>query len=248
MTVQDGWDGLEQLRDAMASKVGTYGDRRDDLERFRVFKDARLAGKEFVDRNARAWLADLLDPPENESMFPGRRDGDGWDELENFRDFVSENYLRPATPGDIPDFKPGEKGFEQGKREEAQDVVDDVDRVLEFEGPDSDDLAHENVDDPDQDPIITEDGRVLSLGRRTPEALQDELEVMADQDVIDVPAEEIDVEADIEDMSEDDTPDDSDEELTDDLRGVPPGDEDAPDELVGVDVDDQDSDEDDGDA
>lgn len=230
MTVQDGWDALVQLRDAMSGKLGTYGDQRDDLDDWRVFEDARLAGKEFVARNARSRLVDTVSPLEGDDP---DRDGDGWDELEDFRDFVATNYLDRETPG-LPDHKP-QKKYELGQREEAQDIVDDVDRVFEFEGPDSDDLAHENVDDPDEDPIITEDGRVLQLGRRDPAGLQDELEAMANQDVIDVDAEEIDVEADIEDMTDENEPDsdDGDEQLTDELRGVSDPDADnSPDALL----------------
>lgn len=236
MTVQDGWDALVQLRDALSSKRRKFADQRSDLDDFQVFEHGRLAGRTYAAQQARAYLVDRVSPMEPPDA---ERDGDGWDELEDFQDFVRENYLRPATPGNVPDHKPGEKGFAQGQAEEAQDIVDDVERVFEFEGPDSEDLAHENVDDPDQDPIITEDGRVLQLGRRDPAGLQDELEAMANQDVIDVDAEEIDVEADIEDMTEDDTPDDSDEELTDELRGVEDPDADnTPDELFGVDEDD----------
>jgi len=242
MTVSDGWDALVQLRDTLGARKRKYEDQRDDLESFRVFDQARLAGQAFVAKNARSYLVDHVSPLEPDDQ---ERDGDGWDELRDFQDWLLDTYLGPASPGDVPDFKPGEKGFELGKADEAQDISDDIDRVFEFEGPDSDDLAHENVDDPDEDPIITEDGRVLSLGRRSPAGLQDELEQMAEQDVIDVDAEEIDVEADIEDMSDEDTPDESDEQLTDELRGVSDPDADnSPAELVDGDSDD----EDDGDA
>lgn len=245
MTVQDGWDALVQLRDTLGARKRKYDEQRGKLDSYQVFDRGRLAGKAFVAKNARSYLVDTyvsaFDPPDMD------RNGDGWEELREFQDFVLENYLRPATPGDIPDFKPGEKGFELGKADEAQDISDDIERVLEFEGPDSDDLAHENVDDPDDDPIITEDGRVLKLGRRDPAGLQDELETMAERDVIDVDAEEIDVEGDIEDMTdENDTSDDSDElELEDELRGVEDPDADnAPDALLDRDEDDGD----DGDA
>lgn len=220
MTVQDGWDALVQLRDTMTSRKRSYVEDRADLDDYQVFEMGRLAGRAFVAKNLESRLVDRAGSRMEDHN--ADRDGDGWGELEDFQDFVLDNYLRPASPGDIPDFKPGEKGFEVGKADEAQDVSDDIDRVFEFEGPDSDDLAHDNVADPDEDPIITEDGRVLKLGRRDPAKLQDELEDMADQDVIDVDAEEIDVDADIEEEDLDDprTADAADE-LADDAPDLP---------------------------
>lgn len=167
MTVSGGWDAIDQFKETLADRYRKHNRRKDDLDDFQVFDRGRLAGRAFVAKNATEYVAYLARNPEEYAV---DLDGDGWDALRYFREFVKENYLAPSRPSEIPDFKPGEKGEALGRTEEAQEIIDDVDRVVETEGPDAPDdaLADEGVPDPDDDPVISPDGQVVDLGRRDP--------------------------------------------------------------------------------
>jgi len=204
MTVQNGWDAVDQFKETLADRYRKYRTQTDDLDDFQVFDQGRLAGRTFVAKNATEYAAYLA---RNRVEYPVDPDGDGWDALRYFQRFVRENYLAPTRPSEIPDFKPGEKGNALGRTEEAQEIIDDVQRVLETEGPDADPdaLLNENVDDPDADPVITPDGEVVDLGRRDPGE--------ANTNVID---------SEVTDMDDNDT---TDEPTDDQLHGVDPDDD-----------------------